>query len=294
MTSHIAPADVARPRQLKIIRPPSFSLRGVAANLAALAQYFDLLITLTAHRVRVRYKQSVLGIAWAFVQPLALMLIYTVIFSLIARMPSDGVPYPVFTYAALLPWTSFSTALANATTGVTSNSSLVTKVYFPREILPLSYVLTALVDFVIASIILAGLMIYYNIPLTIYALYAVPVIAVMMLFVTAVSLFLSALQVRFRDIGVGLPLLLQLWMFATPIIYPLSAVTESTRIPAWLKTLYNLNPMVGVVESFRTVVLQGTAPEFAPLGIAAVISLLLLPLSYFYFKHTEATMADVI
>lgn len=285
----------AAPRRTKVIRARSFSLRGLTGDLAALAEYFDLLVTLTAHRIKVRYKQSVLGIAWAFVQPLALMLIYTVIFSLVARVPTDGgVPYPVFAYTALLPWTTFSTALANATTGVTSNSQLVTKVYFPREILPLSYVFTALVDFAIASIILAGLLVWYQIPLTATALFAVPIIVVMMLFVSAASLLLSVLQVRFRDIGVGMPLLLQLWMFATPVIYPLSAVMNSPKLPGWFKTLYNLNPMVGVIENFRRVVLQGVPPDFTSLGLAAGVSLVLLPLAYIYFKRTEATMADVI
>ena len=282
------------PRRTTVIRPPSFSPFAIFGNLANLWQYFDLLLTLTAHRIKVRYKQSALGLAWAVVQPLALMLIYTVIFSYIARMPSDGAPYAVFAYTALLPWTTFATALGNATNGVVNHAGLITKVYFPREILPLSYILSALVDFAIASVVLAGLLFYYRIPLTLNILYAAPIILTMMIFVLAVALFLSVLQVRFRDIGVGLPLLIQIWMFATPVIYPLSTVMGSAKIPAALKFLYSLNPMVGIVENFRRVVLHGTPPDFTSLALAVGVSLVLLPITYMYFKQTEATMADVI
>lgn len=286
--------DRGAPRRVTVVRAPSFSPVTLLRGVTHLAQYRDLLLTLTAHRVKVRYKQSVLGIAWAVLQPLTLMLIYTVIFSVIARMPSDGAPYALFAYTALLPWTSFSTALANASGGVVSNSGLVSKVYFPREILPLSYVLAALVDMAIASIVLSGMLIYYSVPLTLNVLYVIPITLVMVLFVSTVSLVLSAAQVRFRDIGVAMPLLLQLWMFATPVIYPLSAVMKSGKLPAWSKVLYNLNPMVGVIENFRRVVLLETAPDWASLGLAAAISLILLPFAYIYFKYTEATMADVI
>lgn len=283
-----------RPRPTSVLRPPAFSPFAVVGHLAKLWHYRDLLMTLTAHRIAVRYKQSALGMTWAVLQPLALMLIYTVIFSHIARMPSEGAPYAVFTYAALLPWTTFSTALGNATGGLTSHAGLITKVYFPREILPLSYIVAALADFAIAAVVLAGLLLYYRIGLTANVLYVVPIVATMMTFALAVSLVLSALQVRFRDVGVGLPLLLQVWMFATPVIYPLSAVTKSAVLPAWAKTLYGLNPMVGIVENFRRVVLQGTPPDRASLGLAVGVSLVLLPLSYAYFKRTEATMADYI
>lgn len=281
-------AKRSSPRRKTVIRSASVSPLTLLGGVTRLVQYRDLLLTLTEHRIKVRYKQSVLGLAWAVLQPLSLMLIYTVIFSYIARMPSDGAPYALFAYTALLPWTSFATALSTASSGVVSNAGLVTKVYFPREILPLSYVLATLVDLFIASIVLVGLLLYYRVGLTLYALYTIPIIFVMILFVTAVSLVLSALQVRFRDIGVGMPLLLQLWMFATPVIYPLSSV------PASWRTLYSLNPMVGIIENFRRVVLQGTPPDFATLGLAAGVSLVLLPIAYIYFKHTEATMADLI
>jgi lipopolysaccharide transport system permease protein len=292
-----SPAVIARqhrPRPTSVLRPPAFSPFAIFGHVAELWQYRDLLLTLTAHRIDVRYKQSVLGMAWAVLQPLALMLIYTVIFSHIARMPSDGVPYAVFAYAALLPWTTFSTALGNATNGLVGHASLITKVYFPREILPLSYIIAALADFAIAAVVLGGLLIYYRIPLTPNVLYILPIMLTMMAFALAVGLFLSALQVRYRDIGVGLPLLIQIWMFATPVIYPLSAVMESKRLPETAKVIYNLNPMVGIVENFRRVILQGTAPAASSFWLAVGVSAVLLPLTYAYFKRTEATMADFI
>ena len=275
-------------RPIRIIRPPSFSLLGLSRELRGLWQYRDLFYTLTVHRIKVRYKQSALGLAWAILQPLSLMLIYTVIFSVIAKVPSEGAPYAVFAYAALLPWTYFSSALTNATSGLVSHSQLVTKVYFAREILPLTYVSAALFDFAVASLFLFGLFIYYRVTLTIYALYAIPILALLTILVTAFSLFFSVIQVRFRDVGVAMPLLLQVWMFASPVVYPLSAV------PQRLRGVYELNPLVGVIENFRRVVLQGVVPDFYSLEISAVVAAVLLPLAYLYFKRVEATMADII
>jgi lipopolysaccharide transport system permease protein len=276
------------PRRLTVIRPASWARFGLINDLKKLVQYRDLIYTLSVHRIKVRYKQSVLGISWAILQPFTMMLIFTVIFSMVAKMPSDGAPYAVFAYAALLPWTFFSTALANATNGLVSHTQLVTKVYFPREILPITYVIAALFDFLIASTVLAGLMVYFHVTPTMKVLYTIPIILVLTSFVTAMALLFSATQVRFRDMGVAIPLLLQLWMFATPIIYPLSAV------PARLRPFYLLNPMVGVVENFRQVLLYGVAPDAYSLGLSALLSIFLLLASYVYFKRMEATMADII
>jgi lipopolysaccharide transport system permease protein len=276
------------PRRVKVIGPPSLSPAGLLHGLSALADYADLLRTLSAHRIKVRYKQSALGLAWAVLQPLSLMLIYTLVFSVIARMPSSGAPYALFAYAALLLWTYFSTALTNATNGLVSHAHLVTKVYFPREILPLSYVIAALFDLLVASVVMAGLLLYYRVALTWNALWAVPIVAVLTVFLTAVSLLLSATQVRFRDIGMAMPLLLQLWMFATPVVYPLE------QVPRRFLGLYVLNPMVGVVENFRRVLVLGAAPDLRLLGLSALFALILLPVSYAYFKRVEATVADVI
>lgn len=277
-----------KPRPVKIIRPVSFSPVGLFRELRGLWQYRDLFYTLTVHRIKVRYKQSVLGLAWAILQPLSLMLIYTVIFSVIAKVPSENVPYAVFAYAALLPWTFFSSALTNATTSLVSHSQLVTKVYFAREILPLTYVSAAVFDFAVASSFLIALFFHYRVGLTVYALYAVPIFLLLAALATAFSLFLSAVQVRFRDIGVAMPLLLQVWLFATPVVYPLSAV------PLRFRGIYALNPTVGVIENFRRVVLQGVAPDFNSLAISAIAAAILFPLAYLYFKRVEATMADII
>jgi lipopolysaccharide transport system permease protein len=164
----------------------------------------------------------------------------------------------------------------------------VTKVYFAREILPLTYVSAALFDFAVATTFLIALFFYYGVGLTVYALYAIPILILLAALATAFSLFLSAMQVKFRDIGVAMPLLLQLWMFTTPVVYPLSAVPQRFR------GLYALNPLVGVIENFRRVVLQGVEPDFRSLAISAIVAAILLPLTYLYFKRVEATMADVI
>ena len=273
-------------RPIYEIRPPTLSGLNLIASLRKLAQYKDLIWTLCIHRVKVRYKQSVIGIFWAILQPLAVMLIFTFVFSLIARMPSEGTPYAIFAYSALLPWNYFSSGVSNATISLASHAQFVTKVYFPREILPISYVAAALFDFIVASTLLAALMVYYRVPLTVNALYALPIITVLTCFALAMSFLFSATQVRFRDIGVAVPLLLQVWLFATPVIYPLSAVPERFH------TLYMLNPMVGIIESFRQVMLKGVAPEMGPLLFTAVIAIVLLVISYLYFKWVEATMAD--
>jgi len=290
-TSAAPPISIAVSAELRpitVIGAPSLSMTTLWQALRRLAQYRDLFYTLSVHRLKVRYKQSVLGPSWALLQPLSLMLIYTAIFSRIARMPSDGAPYALFAYSALLPWTYFATSLSMSTNSLVSQVSLVTKVYFPREILPLTYVAAALIDFLAASIILAGMLFFYHVPLTAQALYVVPTVAILTMFAIAVSLMLCIVQVRFRDIGVALPLLLQVWMFATPVIYPLSVV------PAKWQRLYVLNPMVGIIESFRRVILQGAPPEMHSLGIAAVISALFLPLAFVCFKRLETTVADII
>jgi lipopolysaccharide transport system permease protein len=273
---------------VSIIRAPALSPAKLVRDLAKLAQYRDLLYTLSVHRIKVRYKQSLLGGMWAIIQPVSLMLMFTFIFSFVARIPSEGAPYAIFAYTALLPWNYFSTSVSNATGSLVSHAQFVTKVYFPREILPATYVIASLFDLIVASTVLVGLMAYYRVPLTINVLYVAPIVLIITSFALAISLFLSATQVRFRDIGVAVPLLLQLWLFATPVIYPLSAV------PSRFRSVYNLNPMVAVIESFRQVLLRGAPPDFRSLTIAAILSVVLLFLSYVYFKHFETTMADII
>ena len=274
--------------RVSVITAPSLSTTKLIQDLVKLVQYRDLLYTLSVHRIKVRYKQSVLGGLWAIVQPVSLMLMFTFIFSFIARMPSDGTPYAIFVYTALLPWNYFSASVSTATGSLVNHAQFVTKVYFPREILPATYVIASLFDFVVASVVLAGLMMYYRVPLTVHVFWVVPIILILTCFALAMSLFLSATQVRFRDIGVAIPLLLQLWLFATPVIYPLSSVPERFR------SIYSLNPMVGVIESFRQISLRGAEPDHWSLATSAVVSVVLLCLSYVYFKHLESTMADII
>ena len=275
-------------RRKLIIQPPGFSLTKLANDLRTLARYRDLLYTLSVHRVKVRYKQSLLGASWAIIQPLAMVIILTAIFSFIARMPSEGLPYVLFVYVALLPWNYLSTSLTTSTNGLVSHANLITKVYFPREILPLTYVFAALFDFIIASTVLIVLLFYYRVPLTANVIYVLPIMAILTLFAVGAALVLSAIQVRFRDVGVAVPIAMQVWMFASPVLYPLAAV------PVRFRSIYQLNPMAGILEGLRRVVLQGAPPEMTALSISAVISVGLLMIAYAYFKRVEATMADVI
>ena len=274
--------------RVKVITAPSFAPIVLLRHVLDLREYVDLLYTLSVHRVKVRYKQSILGLAWALLQPLLLMLVYTVIFSKFAKVSTGGPPYPVFVYSALLIWSFFSTALTNIATGMVSHSQWITKVFFPREILPHSYVFAAIFDLLVASLTLFGLMLFYRMPLTLNAAYAILVVLVAVIFVTGLGLVLSAAQVRYRDIGLAMPLLLQCWMFATPVVYPLIAV------PPKYRALYDLNPMVGVVENFRRVVVEGVAPDYPSLARGALVACILLVLAYLYFKNREATMADII
>ena len=271
-----------------VLRPPSFSIERLRRSLILLTHYGDLLVVLTAHRIKVRYKQSTLGPVWAILQPLAMMIIFATVFSVVARMPSGGHPYAVFAYAGLLPWTTFAAALSSASVSMISHASLVTRVSFPREILPVTYVAAAFFDLAIASTVLGAMLLYYGVALTPAVLWILPVAIVLAGFTTATSLALCAVNVRVRDIGVAMPLLLQFWMFASPVIYPLDA------IPAEWRRLYLVNPMAGIVDGFRRAVLDGRPPDAGSLGTAALVTFVALPLAYAWFKHVDATMADLV
>ena len=273
---------------VEVIRPPSFSIRQLSHDLARLAQCRDLIYTLTLHRISVRYKQSVLGYLWAVLHPVLLLLIYTIVFSRVATVPTNGTPYAIFAFSALLPWTFFSNGLSAAMIGLPANSYLMSRVYFPREILPLSYVLAALLDFLIASLILAALMVYYGVPLTASTLWVVPALLTLTVFLTGVALFASAMQTRFRDVGMAMPLVLQVWMFATPVVYSRSSVPEGLR--HW----YDLNPLVGIMETFRSALLHRAFPDSMVLAESVALSLVIAVISYAWFKHVEANILDVI
>jgi lipopolysaccharide transport system permease protein len=271
-----------------VIRPAAAAWLHVGDHMARLSEYSDLLYTLSAHRVSVRYKQTSLGFAWALLQPVLMMLIFTAVFSVLAKMPSEGTPYALFAYTALLPWTFFNTTVATGTNSLVTHTQLITKVYFPREILPITYLIAALFDLAVGFGVLFGLMAWYHVPLSAQAFNLIPIVGLLCAWVLAVCLILAAIQVRFRDIGVALPVLLQVLMFASPIIYPLSVV------PAAWRDWYLLNPMAGIVSSFRDILLRQSAPETHPLLVACIVTAIVLPIAYLFFKRAEATMADVI
>ncbi len=247
----------------------------------------ELLFFLSWRDIKIRYKQTVLGFAWAILQPFLTMVVFSLFFGKLAKMPSEGVPYPIFNYAALLPWQFFANSITVSTNSLVTNSNMVTKVYFPRLFVPISAVLSGLVDFAIAFIVLLGMMLFYHISPNLGVL-LLPVF-LLQAFIAAmgVSLWLSALNVKYRDVRYVVPFLSQFWFFATPIAYPSSLLGEPWR------TLYGLNPMVGVVEGFRWALL-GTNPPEAMLFISVLISLILLITGLIYFNRTEKTFADVI
>lgn len=260
------------------------------AHVQNLFQFRELIGMWAFREIRVRYKQSLLGAAWAVLQPLALMLIFTFVFSQIARIPTDQ-PYPIFSYTALLPWTLFATSISFGVNALINNMNLVTKTYFPREVLPLGVIGAALFDFLIASSIFVLLMIYYEVPVTIHFLW-IPVFLIIQIFLMlGVILIGSALTVFYRDVRFIVPLGLQLWMYATPIIYPIKLVEEN--MPQY-RTLYALNPMVGIVESYRDVILEGVPPNYMDLGIAAAVSIILFIAAYIIFKRLEVLFNDLI
>ena len=275
-------------RPVKVIHPPAFSIGTISTGLRTLVQYSDLLYTLSLFRLSVRYKQSALGWMWAALQPLALMGIYTIIFTRVTTVRTGGVPYPVFVFSALLPWIFFSGTIASAVNGLVLHPNLLTKMYFPREIIPLSYMVASLADFCIASTILGGLMVYYKVPLTWHLLYAIPIVVILAGFAAAIALFFSAVQVRFRDVGLAMPFLLQVWMFTVPVVYSLQSVPQRFR------SLYLLDPVAGLIEGFRLVVIHGAAPGFRTMALSGAVTIVSLPLAYAFFKSSESTMADLI
>lgn len=260
------------------------------AHVQTLFRFRELIGMWTFREIRVRYKQSLLGAAWAVLQPLTMMFMFTVVFSQIARIDTDY-PYPIFSYSALLPWTMLQTSISFGVNSLINNMNLVTKTYFPREVLPFGVIGAALFDYLIASSIFVLLMIYYQIPVNIYFLW-IPVFVLIQIFLMlGVILLGSALTVFYRDVRYVVPLAVQLWFYATPIIYPIKLVEEN--LPQF-RTLYALNPMVGIVESYRAVILEGVPPNFADLGLSAAISITLFVVAYIIFKRLEVLFNDLI
>lgn len=268
-----------------LITPPN---RWIPLQLSELWEYRELLYFLVWRDIKVRYKQTALGAAWAVMQPLFMMLVFSLFFGRLAKVPSDGIPYPIFTFCALIPWQLFANALTESSNSLVGNQNLITKVYFARLVIPIAAVLSGLVDFLIAFAILIGMMLFYGIvpgP-AIVALPAFILLAV--LTALAVGLWLSAFNVQYRDVRYTMNFLVQFWLFATPVAYPSSIVPESWR------ALYGLNPMAGVVEGFRWALLAKSAPPGAMLFVSALVVSVLLVGGLYYFRRMEQEFADIV
>ena len=261
----------------------------LSLNLQEIWARHELLYFLVWRDVKVRYKQTVVGAAWVILQPLMTMVVFTVIFEQFAKMPSDGLPYPLFAYAALLPWNYFARSLNNSISSVAGNAHLITKVYFPRLLLPLSATLSGIIDLGVSFAFLIGMMMWYGIVPNWSALIVVPLFVLLtMITALAVGLWLSVINVRYRDVGQAIPFLTQLWLFVSPVAYPVSVVPEQWRL------LYSLNPMTGVIEGFRWALLGKESPPVTPLVLSIVVVVGLLWGGIIFFKRMEQTFADVV
>ena len=251
-------------------------------------KHWDLIASFAVRDIKARYKQTALGVAWSILQPLSMMVVFTLVFSIFAKVPSDGIPYPVFAYSALIFWTFFSNTISTGTVAMTNNGALIRKIYFPRETLLLSVLLAGLLDLAIASLLFLGMILYYKIAVTLAALWVIPLVAVQMLLALGVVSLTSAAHVNFRDIGHALPLLIQLWMFATPVAYPISV------IPGWLKPFYLLNPMAAIIDGYRRAIILGVHPDLGTLTLSIAVTVVLAAAALTIFKRAERTFADVI
>lgn len=267
------------------IEPPS----GLSSlQFKELWLYRELLYFLTWRDIKVRYKQTILGAAWAILQPLFSMVIFSIFFGKLASIPSDGIPYPIFNFAALVPWTFFANGLTNATASLVASSNLITKVYFPRLVIPISAIFSGLLDFFLAFIVLLGMMAFYGLAPT-QAMVWLPLFLLLAL-ATALGagLWLTALNVQYRDVRYAVPFLIQAWMFASPIVYPSSLLSGSWR------TIYAINPMVGVIEGFRWALLGSQATPWPLALVSALVASLILISGLLYFQRVEKGFADVI
>ncbi|MBI4494134.1 MAG: ABC transporter permease [Chloroflexi bacterium] len=281
----LEPAPGPRQRPITVIEP-THGWR--ALDVAELWRYRELIYFLAWRDVKVRYKQTALGVAWALLQPLLAMAIFTVFFGGLARMPSDGLPYALFAYTGLLPWTYFANATTNASGSLVANSNLISKVYFPRLVIPLAGVAGGLVDLAIGFGMLVVLLVLFGVAPSANVVFLPLLVGLAVLSALSVGIWLSALDVQYRDVRYAIPFLIQVWLFATPVVYPASLVPEAYR------PLYGLNPMAGVVEGFRWALLGHTAGPGPLLGVAVAVVLVLLVSGLFYFRRMERGFADVI
>lgn len=259
----------------------------VPIDFQALWSYRELLIFLTWREIKVRYKQTVLGFLWAIIQPLMMMIVFTLFFGTLAKVPSEGIPYPLFNYAALLPWILFAEGITRSSTSMVRDVNLVQKIYFPRLVMPGAGILSPLVDFCIAFTILIGMMFYYGYLPTVRILLLPGFILLALMTALGVGLWLSAINVKYRDVRYAIPFLVQLWLFASPVVY------ASSLLPERFQALYGLNPMAGVIEGFRWALL-GTEPPGSLIAVSVAIVVVVLISGAFYFRRMEKTFADVI
>jgi lipopolysaccharide transport system permease protein len=257
-------------------------------NLRELWEYRELLYYLSWRDIKVRYKQTVLGAAWAIIQPFMTMVVFSLFFGKLAKMPSDGIPYPLFAFAALVPWTFFANGLAQSSNSLLQNSSMLKKIYFPRLIIPISTIVSGAVDFLVAFVVLIFMMGYYGIAPTANIVWIPFLLLLEVMTALGIGLWLSALNVQFRDVRYVIPFLTQFWLFATPIAYPSSLLAEPWR------TVYGLNPMVGVVEGFRWALLGAETAPGPMVVVSALASLALLTTGLYYFRRMEKTFADTV
>ncbi len=272
-------------RHMTLLRP---SKGWSALKLAEVWEYRELLYFLTWRDILVRYKQTVLGAAWAILQPLLAMVIFTIFFGRLAKIPSGGVPYSLFSYAGLVLWVFFANGLSQGANSLITNPELVKKVYFPRLVLPTATVLSGLVDFLLAFLLLFGMMFWHQQFPSVNLFWAPVFILLALVTCLGVTYWMSAMNVMFRDVRYTIPFLTQLWMFGSPIVYP------STMVPEQLRALYGLNPMVGVVEGFRWAVLGTPRPELAVLVVSTLAAFLLLVGGMYYFRRVEKVFADLV
>jgi len=269
-----------------VVIEPSKSWVGL--RLRDVWQYRELLYFLTWRDVKVRYKQTLLGAAWAILQPLLTMLIFTLLFGLLARIKSEGIPYPIFAYSGLIVWVFFSNSVTNSGNSLVGSANLITKIYFPRMIIPAAAVAAGLVDLALAFVIQTVLMIYYHVHIT-WALTMIPVLVVLATgLALGVGMWLSALNVKYRDIRYAIPFLMQIWMFASPVIYPLSLLPEKWR---WLLML---NPLTGIIQNFRVALFANEAFDWKSLGVSTLITVMVLTYSAFSFRRMEKQFADIV
>jgi lipopolysaccharide transport system permease protein len=273
------------PPPITYIRPAT---GWVSLNLRELWQYRELLYFLVWRDVKVRYKQTALGASWAIIQPFFTMVVFSLFFGRLAGIPSDGVPYPIFAFAALVPWTFFANGLMHSGKSLVGDQNLIKKVYFPRLAIPLATVLAGGVDFAIAFVVLLGMMLFYGMVPTADVLWILPLVLLAFIASLGVGLWFAAWNVRYRDVGYLVPFIVQFWLFATPIAYPSSLLDEPWR------TLYGLNPMAGVVEGFRWALLGTDTAPGPMIAVSAAASILLLVGGAFHFRRLERTFADVV